>query len=59
MSFLYKRLVKLGEIEVKKAEDEKYDFLSFLLKDLKHVRIIPSLHWKSNERFTEVYNKDK
>ena len=59
MSFLYKRLIKLGEIETKKSEDGKYDFLSFLLEDLKPARIIPSLYWKNNEKLTEVYNKDK
>lgn len=64
MSFLYKRLVKLGEIAAKKGMEEKYNFpelsLSKLsLEELNYIRTIPTEKRKTDKKLIEIYNKYK
>ena len=42
MSFLYKRLAKLGEIAAKKDIEQKYDFSELSLEELNYIRTIPT-----------------
>jgi hypothetical protein len=42
MSFLYKRLTKLGEIAAKKYIEQKYDSLELTLEELNYMRTIPT-----------------
>lgn len=42
MSFLYKRLAKLGEIAVKKDIEQKNDSSELTLEELNYIRTIPT-----------------
>jgi hypothetical protein len=56
MSFLFKRLAKLGEIAAKKDIEQKYNIPQLSSEELNYVRTIPTDQCTTNEKFIEIYN---